>query len=257
MQCCGLGSKKSKGSDSKPAAQAPVEAKAPAAATPAPTPAAATPAATKPTTMAPTKIAVIYYSTYGHVAQLAKQELEGANSVEGVEATLLRIPETLPKEVLEKMHAPGPDESVPEITTHALTEYDGFLIGVPTRYGSPAAQFKAFWDATGGLWQKGALAGKSAGMFFSTASQGGGQETTALTAMTQFTHHGIVFVPLGYTAPDGLQFGLDEVTGGSAWGAGTFAGPTGARQPSEKELAIAKHQGAYFARIAKKLAGNA
>jgi NAD(P)H dehydrogenase (quinone) len=204
--------------------------------------------------MATCKIAVLYYSTYGHIAQLAKKELEGALSVDGVEATLLRIPETLPPAVLEKMHAPGPDTSVPEIDVHDLPNYDGFLIGFPTRYGMPAAQFKALWDATGGLWQKGALAGKSVGVFFSTASQGGGQETTAFTSVTQFAHHGMVFVPLGYTAPDGLQFGLDEVMGGSAWGAGTFAGPTGARQPTERELTLAQHQGKWFASIAKKLA---
>eukprot|EP00208_Stichococcus_sp_RCC1054_P006520 CAMPEP_0206149092 /NCGR_PEP_ID=MMETSP1473-20131121/37597_1 /ASSEMBLY_ACC=CAM_ASM_001109 /TAXON_ID=1461547 /ORGANISM="Stichococcus sp, Strain RCC1054" /LENGTH=205 /DNA_ID=CAMNT_0053546535 /DNA_START=1175 /DNA_END=1792 /DNA_ORIENTATION=+ len=202
------------------------------------------------------KIAVIYYSTYGHVAQLAKQELDGANSVEGVEATLLRIPETLSPEILAKMHSPGPDESVPEADVHKLTDYDGFLIGVPTRYGAPAAQFKVFWDATGGLWGKGALAGKTGGYFFSTASQGGGQETTALTGITQFTHHGIIFVPLGYTEPTGLQFNLEGAQGGSAYGAGTFAGPTGARQPTENELAIAKHQGKWFAEITKKVAAK-
>lgn len=253
LPCCGSKPRVSDSSQTikpKTASAAATAQPAPPAASPAP---AAQPAPA--TTAAMTaKIAIIYYSTYGHVEKLAKEELEGANSVEGVEATLFRIPETLPAAVLEKMHAPPKDESIPVIDVHDLPNYDGILVGVPTRYGMPAAQFKALWDATGSLWQKGALAGKAAGIFFSTASQGGGQETTALTAITQFVHHGMLFVPLGYTEPTGLQFGLDEVQGGSAYGAGTFAGPTGARQPSKNELVIARHQGAWFAKNVKKLA---
>lgn len=196
---------------------------------------------------------MLYYSTYGHIGTLAQQELEGAKSIEGVEVSIFQIPETLPQAVLEKMHAP-PKADIPTFDVHDLVNYDGFLIGFPTRYGMPAAQFKAFWDATGSMWQKGSLVGKAASFFFSTASQGGGQETTAFTAITQMVHHGIIYVPLGYTEPTGLQFGLDEVIGGSAYGAGTFAGGDGSRQPSETELKIAKHQGAHFAKIVRKLA---
>ena len=119
-----------------------------------------------------------------------------------------------------------------------------------------AAQMKAFLDATGGLWRDQALAGKPAGVFVATGTQGGGQETTALTAVTQLTHHGMLFVPLGYTFGAGM-FGVDEVRGGSPYGAGTFAGADGSRTPSEAELAIARHQGTYFAGIAKKLKAGA
>ena len=111
----------------------------------------------------------------------------------GIEATLLRVPETLPDDVLAKMHAPPkPDDE--EATADKLTEFDGFLFGLPTRYGMAPAQMKAFIDSTGGLWQKGALVGKPAGVFFSTGTQNGGQETTALTFITQLTHHGMIFV---------------------------------------------------------------
>jgi NAD(P)H dehydrogenase (quinone) len=113
------------------------------------------------------------------------------------------------------------------------------------------SQFKALFDATGGLWAKGALAGKPASFFFSTGTQAGGQETTALTSVTQLVHHGMVYVPLGYTTP--LLFSDDGIRGGSPYGAGTIAGGDGSRQPSEKELAIAEHQGGYFAKFASDL----
>ncbi|KAK9209477.1 hypothetical protein WN944_001843 [Citrus x changshan-huyou] len=164
------------------------------------------------------------------------------------------VPETLPEEVLGKMSAP-PKSDVPIITPSELAEADGFVFGFPTRFGMMAAQFKAFLDATGGLWRTQQLAGKPAGMFYSTGSQGGGQETTALTAITQLVHHGMIFVPIGYTFGAGM-FEMEKVKGGSPYGAGTFAGD-GSRQPTELELEQAFHQGKHIAGIAKKLKGSA
>ncbi|KAH7544259.1 hypothetical protein JRO89_XS15G0137000 [Xanthoceras sorbifolium] len=195
-----------------------------------------------------------YYSMYGHVEKLAEEIKKGAASVEGVEATLWQVPETLPEEVLGKMSAP-PKSDVPIITTNQLAEADGFVFGFPTRFGMMAAQFKAFLDATGGLWRTQQLAGKPAGIFYSTGSQGGGQETTALTAITQLVHHGMIFVPIGYTFGAGM-FEMENVKGGSPYGAGTFAGD-GSRQPTELELEQAFHQGKYVAGITKKLKGSA
>lgn len=191
-----------------------------------------------------------YYSMYGHIETLAKEIKKGAESVEGVEASLYQVPETLPEEVLGKMGAPQKSE-VPHISPADLPNADGFLFGFPTRYGMMAAQFKAFLDATGGLWRTQSLAGKPAGIFISTGSQGGGQETTALTAITQLTHHGMIFVPIGYTFGAGM-FEINEVKGGSPYGAGTLAGD-GTRQPTKLELEQAFYQGKYTAEITKKL----
>lgn len=165
-----------------------------------------------------------------------------------------QVAETLPQEVLSKMSAP-PKSDVPIISPHQLSEADGFVFGFPTRFGMMAAQFKAFLDATGGQWRTQQLAGKPAGIFYSTGSQGGGQETTPLTAITQLVHHGMIFVPIGYTFGAGM-FEMEQVKGGSPYGAGTFAGD-GSRQPSELELEQAFHQGKYIATIAKKLKGAA
>ncbi|MED6131496.1 hypothetical protein PIB30_010249 [Stylosanthes scabra] len=200
-----------------------------------------------------TKIYIVYYSTYGHVEKLAQEIKKGADSVEGVEATLWQVAETLPQEILEKMRAPPKNTDVPIITPNQLTEADGLLFGFPTRFGMMASQFKAFLDGTGGLWRTQALAGKPAGLFTSTGAQGGGQETTPLTSITQFVHHGMIYVPTGYTLGAGM-YELEKVMGGSPYGAGTYAGD-GSRQPTELELAHAFHQGKYFAGIAKKLKG--
>ncbi|CAH9111991.1 unnamed protein product [Cuscuta europaea] len=202
-----------------------------------------------------TKLHIVYYSTYGHVEKLAHEIKKGAESVEGVEAKLFQVPETLSDEILGKLGAP-PKSDVPIISPHDLPEADGFIFGFPTRYGMMAAQFKAFLDATGGLWRTQALAGKPAGLFYSTGSQGGGQETTALTAITQLVHHGMIYVPIGYTFGAGM-FEMEQVKGGSPYGSGTFAGD-GSRQPSQLELDQAFHQGKYIASITKKLkAGSA
>ena len=199
-----------------------------------------------------TKIAIVYYSMYGHVRELALEVKKGLES-SGAIVTLLRVPETLPAEVLKKMGAPGVGKEDAEATPAKLTEYDGLMFGLSTRFGMAPAQVKALMDATGGLWQSGALIGKPCGLFFSTGTQNGGQETTALTFVTQLVHHGMIFVPMGYSTP--LLFDLKEPHGGSPYGAGTLAGPDGSRMPSDLEKQVAVHHGQHFGKVAKKLAG--
>uniref|UniRef100_M4DMP6 NAD(P)H dehydrogenase (quinone) n=1 Tax=Brassica campestris TaxID=3711 RepID=M4DMP6_BRACM len=211
-----------------------------------------TPSITARTIAPPLKIFVVFYSMYGHVESLAKRMKKGADGVEGVEARLYRVPETLSQEVVEQMKAPVKDSEIPEITAAELAEADGFLFGFPTRYGCMAAQMKAFFDSTGQLWKEQTLAGKPAGFFVSTGTQGGGQETTAWTAITQLAHHGMLFVPIGYTFGAGM-FKKDSIRGGSPYGAGVFAGD-GSREATETELALAEHQGNYMAAIVKRLA---
>eukprot|EP00775_Hariotina_reticulata_P002619 gene2619-2920_t len=185
--------------------------------------------------MASKKVYIIYYSMYGHISKLAQAVKKGVDSVEGVEGVLYQVAETLSDEILGKMHAPPKAADVPVIDPRTIAEADGFVFGFPTRFGMMCAQMKAFFDATGGLWQTGALAGKAAAMFTSTASQGSGQETTIMTAVTQLAHHGMIYVPTGYGS-GAAMFGLDAPKGGSPWGAGTLAGGDGSRQPSEVEL---------------------
>ncbi|KAG2173151.1 hypothetical protein INT43_004524 [Umbelopsis isabellina] len=198
--------------------------------------------------MAPSAlIYIVYYSMYGHIYTLAKEVQKGLEA-QGVEVKLFQVAETLPEEVLTKMHAPA-KQDVPVITAEDLKAADGILWGIPTRFGTMPAQLKAFLDSTGQLWQTGALAGKFTGTFFSTASQHGGQETTAFTAVTYFAHHGMIYVPIGF--PDPACFDNSVVIGGSAYGAGTVAGGDGSRQPSEAELRIATIQGEKFAKVVK------
>ncbi|WCJ30964.1 NAD(P)H dehydrogenase (quinone) [Euphorbia peplus] len=198
------------------------------------------------------KVFIVFYSMYGHVEGLARRMKKGVDGVDGVEGVLYRVPEILSDEVLESMKAPEKDSEVPEITAAELVDADGVLFGFPTRYGCMAAQMKSFFDSTGLLWKEQKLAGKPAGFFVSTGTQGGGQETTAWTAITQLAHHGMLFVPIGYTFGAGM-FKMDSIRGGSPYGAGVFAGD-GSRQPTESELALAEHQGKYMAAIVKKLA---
>lgn len=196
------------------------------------------------------KLYIVYYSMYGHVETIAQEIYKGASSLEGVEATLWQVPETLPDNVLEKTKAP-PRNEVPIITPEQLGEADGFIFGFPSRFGMMAAQFKAFFDSADDLWRSQKLAGKPAGIFWSTGFHGGGQENTALTAITQLAHHGIIFVPLGYTFETDM-FQVNEVKGGSTYGSGTYAGD-GSRQPTSIELEKAFYQGKYVANITKKL----
>ncbi|GAB5593350.1 hypothetical protein Unana1_08250 [Umbelopsis nana] len=192
-------------------------------------------------------IYIVYYSTYGHIYTLAKEIQQGLES-QGAQVKIFQVPETLPDEVLVKMHAP-PKQDVPIITPQQLTEADGILWGIPTRFGTMPAQLKSFMDATGGLWSSGALAGKFTGTFFSTGSQHGGQETTAFTTLVYFAHHGMIYVPLGFANSN--LFDNTEVVGGSAYGAGTVTNADGTRPISEKELSIARTQGENFAKVVK------
>ena len=146
----------------------------------------------------------------------------------------------------QKMDYPVLDPRGEEILTA-----DGYIFGIPTRYGTMPAQMKTFWDATGGHWAKQSFSGKPYGIIVSTSTQHGGQETTALATIPVMTHHGMVFVPVGYSHPNISE--IEEACGGSPYGATTFTGPTGARMPSEKELAIAEHHGAHFAKFMNRL----
>ncbi|KAL1929894.1 hypothetical protein VTP01DRAFT_1048 [Rhizomucor pusillus] len=194
--------------------------------------------------MAP-KVYIIIYTLYHHIYTLALEVKKGLEEA-GVEASIFQVAETLSDEILTKMHA-SPKPDIPVINVDQLTEPDGFLFGFGTRFGTMPAQVKALLDATGKHWSSGALAGKFAGTFFSTASQHGGQETTALTTVTYFAHHGIVYVPFGFAHPH--LFDNSEVVGGSAYGAGTVANGDGSRQVSDKEKEIAKTQGTNFGKI--------
>lgn len=199
--------------------------------------------------MAP-RVAIIYYSMYGHIATMAEAVKVGVAAAGG-NATIFQVPETLSDDVLGKMHAPA-KKDYPVASVDTLKEYDAFLFGIPTRFGNMPAQFKAFWDQTGGLWASGGLYGKPAGIFVSTGTPGGGQETTIMTAVTPIVHHGMTFIPLGYGPAFPLLTNLDEVHGGSPWGAGTFAGADGSRQPTKLEKDIAEvHGKSFYEKISK------
>ncbi|KAI3405954.1 YCP4 [Candida oxycetoniae] len=202
------------------------------------------------------KIAIIQYSTYGHITTLAKAVQEGVEKA-GYKADLFQIPETLPQNVLDQIHAPPKPKEIPIATLETLTSYDAFLFGVPTRFGTGPAQLFDYWAATGGLWAQGALDGKPAGVFVSTGTQGGGQETTVRNTLNFLVHHGLIYVPLGYAKAFQYQANLDEIHGGSPYGAGTLAAGDGSRQPSELELKIATIQGESFAQTAARFVDGA
>ncbi|KAF3483865.1 Y20 protein [Arthroderma uncinatum] len=194
--------------------------------------------------MAAPKIAIVFYSMYGHIKALAEAEKKGIEAAGGT-AQIFQIAETLPEEVLAKMHAPA-KSNYPVIEPQELTQFDAILFGIPTRYGNFPAQWKAFWDKTGGIWAKGDFFGKYVGTFVSTGTPGGGQESTVIASMSTFVHHGMIFVPLGYKNTFPILANLSEVRGGSPWGAGTFAGADGSRQPTALELELAAAQGKGF-----------
>jgi len=200
--------------------------------------------------MAP-KVAIVYYSTWGHILQLAEKEKEGLKKV-GIEADIFQIPETLSEEILTKMHAPA-KSSYPIADPVTLEKYDAFLFGIPTRYGNFPAQWKTFWDATGGQWQAGKFWGKYAGLFVSSGTAGGGQESTAIAALSTLAHHGIIYVPLGYATAFPQLANITEVRGGSPWGAGTFSAADGSRQPSTLELELATIHGESFGKAVNKV----
>jgi NAD(P)H dehydrogenase (quinone) len=198
-----------------------------------------------------TKVLVLYYSTYGHIETMAKAVAEGARGVAGTEVTLKRVPELMPEDVAKKAGVKL-DQDAPVAKPEELADYDAVIFGTPTRFGNMAAQMRNFLDQTGGLWMKGALVGKVGSVFASTATQHGGQETTITSFHTTLLHQGMVIVGLPYTCQD--QMTLDEIAGGSPYGATTIAAGDGSRQPSEKELSMARFQGRHVAEIAAKLA---
>jgi NAD(P)H dehydrogenase (quinone) len=200
------------------------------------------------------KVLVLYYSTYGHIRQMAEAVAEGVNSVEHAEAVLKRVPETLPELVLEKMGALDAQKSqadVPVATVEDLASADAVIFGTPTRFGNMCGQMRQFLDATGQLWAEGTLVGKAGSVFTCTATQHGGQESTLLTFHVTLLHHGMVVVGLPYTFQG--QMRIDEITGGSPYGASTIAGGSGERMPSDNELEAARFQGRHVATIASKL----
>lgn len=199
-----------------------------------------------------TKVLVLYYSSYGHLEQMAEAVAEGARSA-GAEVDIRRVAETAPEAVVtaanfktDTAHSviAGPD---------ALADYDAVIVGAPTRFGRMPSQMAAFWDTTGGLWMRGGLIGKVGGAFTATASQHGGQETTLFSIITNLLHHGMTIVGLDYGFQG--QMGVDEVKGGSPYGATTIADGDGSRQPSAVELDGARHQGRRIAETAAKLKG--
>jgi NAD(P)H dehydrogenase (quinone) len=200
------------------------------------------------------KILVVFYSTYGHVYKMAEAVAEGARQVNGAEVEIRRVPETLPQEVLEKMGAVEAQKAyahVPVCTVDELAEADAVIFGTPTRFGNMCGQMRQFLDATGQLWANGSLVGKVGSVFTSTATQHGGQESTILTFHITLLHHGFVIVGLPYAFQG--QMRIDEITGGSPYGASTIAGGDGSRMPSENELEAARFQGTYVAKITSKL----
>ena len=203
------------------------------------------------------KILIVFYSTYGHVYKMAQAIAEGAKTVEGAGVEIKRVPETLPQEVLEKMGAVEAQKAllqIPECTVDELTEADAVIFGTPTRFGNMCGQMRQFLDATGQLWANGSLVGKVGSVFTSTATQHGGQESTILTFHVTLLHHGFVVVGLPYSFQG--QMRMDEITGGSPYGASTIADGDGSRMPSENELEAARFQGKHVAEIAAKLAGE-
>ena len=202
------------------------------------------------------KVLIVFYSTYGHIFKMAEAVAEGAKGVAGAEVHIRRIPETLPEEVLEKMGAVEAQKTfshVPVCTVDELAEADAIIFGTPTRFGNMCGQMRQFLDATGQLWANGSLIGKVGSVFASSATQHGGQESTILTFHVTLLHQGFVIVGLPYAFQG--QMRIDEVTGGSPYGATTIAGGDGSRIPSENELEAARFQGKHVASIAAKLTG--
>lgn len=201
------------------------------------------------------RVKIIFYSLYGHIHRMAEAVAEGAREVPGAEVELLQVAETLPQEVLAKMGAVDAKKSfahVPIADPKKLSEADVLIFGSGTRYGSATSQMQAFFDATGSLWNSGALVGKVGGVFTSTASQHGGQETTLISMQTFLFHMGIAVVGIPYAAKELLN--MKEITGGSPYGASTITDADGSRMPSANELSLARYQGRHTTRIGAKVA---
>jgi len=198
------------------------------------------------------KVLVLYYSSYGHVETMANAVAEGARAG-GAQVDVKRVPETAPAEVAKAAHFKL-DQAAPVASVEDLANYDAIVVGCPTRFGRMASQMAAFLDQAGGLWARGALNGKVGGAFTSTATQHGGQEVTLFSIITNLLHFGLTVVGLPYSHQG--QMTLDEIVGGSPYGATTIAGGQGQRQPSAIELEGARHQGKLIAETAGKLAGK-
>lgn len=197
-----------------------------------------------------TKVLVLYHSMYGHVATLANAVAEGAREHEETEVAVKRVPELMSAEALEAAGATT-DPATPVATVDELADYDAIIFGTPTRFGNMCAQMRNYLDQTGGLWMKGALVGKVGSVFTSTASQHGGQETTLTSFHLTILHHGMIVVGVPYACPELVN--MNEITGGTPYGATTVTGADGSRQPSANELAIARFQGKHVAGVAAKL----
>ncbi len=197
-----------------------------------------------------TRILVLYYSMYGHIETLANAVADGACSVAGTEVAVKRVPELMPEEVARKAGAKL-DQAAPVATVDELADYDAIILGTPTRFGNMCAQMRNFLDQTGRLWMNGGLVGKVGSVFTSTGTQHGGQETTIVSVHHTLLHHGMVIVGVPYSCKELTN--MDEITGGSPYGAGTLAGGDGKRTPSDNELRIARFQGTHVADIAGRL----
>ena len=197
------------------------------------------------------KVLVLYYSTYGHIETMANAVAEGARGA-GATVDVKRVPETVPEDIAKNGHFKL-EQAAPIAKVDELEHYDAIIIGAPTRYGRMPSQMAAFLDQTGGLWARGALNGKVGGAFTSTATQHGGQETTLFSIITNLMNLGLTIVGLPYSYQQ--QMTLNEVAGGSPYGATTIAGGKGERQPSEIDLGGARHQGKLIAETAAKLFG--
>jgi NAD(P)H dehydrogenase (quinone) len=201
------------------------------------------------------KVQVVFYSMYGHVYKMAQAVAEGVEQVSGAEVSLYQVAELIPDAILEKYGAKAAKAgfaNVPVAAVDKLAEADAIIFGTPTRFGNMAAQMRNFLDQTGALWGKGALVGKVGSVFASTGTQHGGQETTITSFHSTLLHHGMIIVGVPYTE-SGLTY-MDDITGGTPYGATTLAGADGKRQPSENELKVARFQGKHVAEIATKLA---
>ncbi|MFD1694400.1 NAD(P)H:quinone oxidoreductase [Roseibium aestuarii] len=200
-----------------------------------------------------TKVLVLYYSTYGHIEAMAEAVAEGARSA-GAEVALKRVPETVPEEIAKQAHFKL-EQSAPIATPAELAEYDAIIVGAPTRFGRLPSQMASFWEQAGGLWATGALEGKVGGAFTSSATQHGGNEGTLFALLNTFLHFGMVVTGLPYSFAD--QMTLDEIAGGSPYGATTISGGQGQRMPSKIELDGARYQGKFVAQTAAKLTAGA
>jgi NAD(P)H dehydrogenase (quinone) len=198
------------------------------------------------------KILVLYHSYYGHIEAMANAVAEGARQVSGAQVDLKRVPETVPADVFAKSGGKA-NQAATVAQPAELANYDAILFGTPTRFGNMSGQMRNFLDQTGGLWMAGSLVGKVGSVFCSSATQHGGQESTILTFIPTLLHQGMIVVGLPYA--DQTQMGIDEIKGGSPYGASTIAGGQGERMPSQQELGMARFQGKHVTSIATKLFG--